>query len=382
MGSACSRSPPRPARRTSTSPRGSIGYVPTNVSDGPFAVSPAAAHPLAELADILCCPTCGADLVLYPDHASCAGCGRDFDSADGIPLLFWPTDWAGAKRDVTDVVKAFYEETPFPNYDEFDSAASLAQKARRGMFAKMLDDQVPPGTMVLECGCGTGQLSNFLSIANRTLLGTDICLNSLRLGERFRRENALAGAHFLQMNLFRPVFKPATFDLVIANGVLHHTADPLRAFKSIARLVKPGGYILIGLYHRWGRLITDARRLLFRLTGDRLAFLDPNLRRGGFAPAKRRAWLMDQYKHPHESKHTIAEVMHWVDETGLRFVRSIPSTKAFQFSSRAKLFQPEAPAPWLERTLVEWAQVFRGSREGGFFIVTARRPAERGDRQA
>jgi hypothetical protein len=30
---------------------------------------------------------------------------------------------------VTDTVKAFYEETPFPNYDDFDSVASLQRKA-------------------------------------------------------------------------------------------------------------------------------------------------------------------------------------------------------------------------------------------------------------
>ena len=64
-------------------------------------------------------------------------------------------------------MKSFYEETPFPNYDDFDSVGSLIEKARQGRFAKLLDDQVPPGTRILECGCGTGQLTNFLSIANR-----------------------------------------------------------------------------------------------------------------------------------------------------------------------------------------------------------------------
>ena len=96
------------------------------------------------------------------------------------------------------------------------------------------------------------------------------------LGEKFRSDNDLDRAHFLQMNLFRPVFKPASFDMVISNGVLHHTSDPFLAFETISRLVKPGGYILVGLYHRYGRLITDFRRLVFRLFGDRLTFLDPN----------------------------------------------------------------------------------------------------------
>ena len=58
--------------------------------------------------------------------------------------------------------------------------------------------------------------------------------------------------------------EPESFDLVISNGVLHHTAEPFRAFQTISGLVKPGGYILVGLYHRWGRLVTDFRRRVFR----------------------------------------------------------------------------------------------------------------------
>ena len=104
----------------------------------------------------------------------------------------------------------------------------------------MLDDQIPTGTRILECGCGTGQLTNYLSIAYRTVVGTDMCLNSLKLANDFKQKNKLDRAHFFQMNLFRPFFKPESFDLVISNGVLHHTSDPRLAFQSISRLVKPG----------------------------------------------------------------------------------------------------------------------------------------------
>ena len=337
-------------------------------------MAPGLESSLVEYLPLLRCPGCGADLAQGGAGLTCSGYGHRFEVTDGIPLLFWPNEWDASKGDVTDVVKSFYEETPFPNYDDFDSVGSLIQKARQGMFAKLLDDQVPPGTRILECGCGTGQLTNFLSIANRTAFGTDICLNSLRLGLDFKRKNNLTNAHFLQMNLFRPIFKPGSFDLVVSNGVLHHTSDPFRAFQSISKLVKPNGYILIGLYHRYGRLITDFRRAVFRFTRDRLTFLDPNLRKGGFAAAKRRAWFMDQYKHPHESKHTIGEVLGWLRQTGFRFVTSVPRSKPFQpFGEGDNLFRPETPGNGLERLMVELGMIARGSREGGFFVVTARR---------
>jgi uncharacterized protein YbaR (Trm112 family) len=302
---------------------------------------------LSEQLQLLCCPGCHGELELGDQRLACTACGHGFEIADGIPLLFWPNEWSESRDDVTEQVKAFYEETPFPNYDDFDSVDSLIRKARQGMFAKLLDDQVPPGTLIWDAGCGTGQLSNFLSIANRTVFGSDLCLNSLRLGERFRRENDLRRTRFLQMNLFRPAFKPGIFDLVI-----------------------------FGLYHRYGRLITDFRRLVFRSTGDRFTSLDPNLRRGGFNPAKRRAWMMDQYKHPHESKHTIGEVLGWFRRTGFRFVKSIPRSKPFRpFAGKESLFEPETPGNSFERLAVELGMIRSGSREGGFFLMVGRKDA-------
>jgi ubiquinone/menaquinone biosynthesis C-methylase UbiE/uncharacterized protein YbaR (Trm112 family) len=326
--------------------------------------------------DLLRCPKCQGELKAHGQSLECLGCAQRFPVDDGIPQLFWPNDWDPSKPDVTETVKAFYEETPFPNYDDFDSVASLAEKARQGRFARLLDEQVPPGVRIIECGCGTAQLSNFLSVANRQVFAADMCMNSLRLGQAFARRHQLERIHFLQMNLFRPPVKPESFHLVISNGVLHHTADPFLAFQSIARLVRPGGYILIGLYHRYGRLITDTRRVLFRLSGDRFKFLDPNLRAEHKSGAKKTAWFADQYKHPHESKHTIGEALRWLSETGFSFVKSIPVSRPFRsFREDEKLFEPDVPGNALERLMVELGLIRSGSREGGFFIVIGKKPA-------
>jgi len=333
--------------------------------------------------EILRCPRCAGALHVAERTVACGLCKHVFGTDTGIPLLFAPNDWDPSQRDVTEDVQAFYEKTPFPNYDDFDSTGSLVEKARKGLFAKLLDEQIPFGAKVLEVGCGTGQMSNFLSIAKRTVIGADMCLNSLRLGQGFANRNRLTRVHFTQMNLFRPVFKPATFDVVISNGVLHHTSDPYLAFQSIAALVKPGGHILIGLYHQYGRLITDTRRIIFRLSGDRFKFLDPNLRRASTSGAKKTAWFMDQYKHPHESKHTIGESMRWFDAVGFDFIKSIPSTQPFKpFSTTEKLFEPERRGTTMERWLAEIAMGMDGSEQGGFFVsIGKRRALKAEDRQ-
>ena len=174
-----------------------------------------------------------------------------------------------------------------------------------------------------EIGCGTGQLTNFLAIAHRTVIGTDLCLNSLRLAQQFKTANGLEQATFAQMNLFRPGLRDAFFDVVISNGVLHHTGDPRGAFRRISRLVKPGGHVIIGLYSAYSRKLHDARRVLFRWTGLTHRWLDPHFGQLA-ATGRREAWFRDQYCHPHESCHTIDEVLEWMDESDCEFVNSIP----------------------------------------------------------
>lgn len=320
------------------------------------------------------CPICSGDLAVE-DKLACTSCAHAFPVEDGMPLMFWPNEWRDPDQDVTDVVKAFYEENPFPNYDGLDSGPILRDKARRGIFARLLDEQAPQRASILEVGCGTGQLSNFLGMTwGRTVFGADLCLNSLRLANDFHQREAIEGVAFLQMNLFKPVFKPNSFDYVISNGVLHHTGDPYGGFRSIGALVKPGGYILIGLYNKIGRLTTDTRRLIFKLTNDRFTFLDSRLRNEKMAEARRRAWFMDQYKHPHESKHTIGEVQRWFAENGFEFVNAIPKAEAFaDFGADEKLFAANPPGSGLDHALVQLGLLLKGAREGGFFIMIGRK---------
>jgi SAM-dependent methyltransferase len=332
---------------------------------------------LANNVDILCCPNpkCGGGLQFAKGGLICTVCGRAYPVEAGIPLLFWANDWGGATEDVTERIKAFYEEVPFPDYDEFDSIESLREKARTGVFARLLDEQVPFGARVIECGCGTGQLTNFLSFGGRVAIGTDICLNSLKMAHEFRDKNGLETAFFLQMNLFQPCFRPDSFDLVISNGVLHHTSDPRLGFKSIARLAKPNGYVLIGLYHKYGRVLTDLRRWMFRLSRDKLKFLDRRSVDPVISAARRESWFRDQYKNPHESKHNVGEVLQWLKEAGLQFVKSIPKTVPFErLGESESLFRPDRLGNGLERWLADLGMLFSGGREGGFFVVIAKKP--------
>ncbi len=324
----------------------------------------------------LASPCCRAGLRRENGELVCEECDYRFKITDNIPQLFWPHEENKTAGDVTEIVKAFYEETPFPNYDDHDSVRSLIEKSRRGLYARRLDETIPYNSTILDAGCGTGQLSNFLGISCRQVIGSDMCLNSLKLSEAFRKEHGLNRVRFMQMNLFRPALRPESFDVVICAGVLHHTADPYGGFKSLVPLVKPGGHIIIGLYNTYGRLLTDFRRQLFRLTNGRARWIDPALRRGGMSAEKRRAWFADQYRNPHESKHTIGEVLGWFDETDLKFVRGIPALRPDDDGLHgALLFERQPRGTVLDHLVVQLNQVFApGEKEDGFFIMIGQKP--------
>ena len=329
---------------------------------------------MSDQLDIFMCPSCGGNLKITDAAVKCLGCQKKYQVEDDIPRFFVPNEWDNSKKDVTDMVKSFYEEVPFPDYEELETVGDLIQKAQKGVFARLLNEQLPFNIRVLEVGCGTGQLSNFLGVAHRTVFGTDMCANSLKLAQAFKKKNSLERIGFYQMNLFRPMFREESFPLVICIGVLHHTSDPLAGFQSISRLVKKGGYIIIGLYNRYARTITDIRRIIFNISGDRFKFLDSYLRETNVGNHKKLKWFKDQYKNPHESQHTVREVLRWFDKTGFDFVNSVPKLKVFETSSaQEKIFKPNPRGNWFNRFLTQASLLFTGGKEGGFFLMIGKK---------
>jgi SAM-dependent methyltransferase len=325
--------------------------------------------------DLLRCPVDDAPLAWNPLTERLEGKGgcHSFPVQHGIPCLFAPNQWPTNKTDVTDIVQKFYEQTPFPNYDGLDSRDSLRRKARDGVVARLLDEQISHTATILEAGCGTGQLTNFLGMGwGRTAIGADLCLSSLTLATAFRDRFSINNAHFMQINLFRPPFRTESFDVVISNGVLHHTGDCPGGFRSIAPLVKPGGIIIIGLYNWLGRLPTLWRRWLIETFGATAALLDHRLRDTSEA-ARRQAWFMDQYRHPYETRHSIGEILAWFDAAGFDFTCCIPTIGDQEFAEDTPLFEPRPPGRYLDRLSTEIEMLLTGGADGGLYVMIGRR---------
>jgi len=83
---------------------------------------------------------------------------------------------------------------------------------------------------------------------------------------------------------------------------------------------------------------------------------------------------MDQYKHPHESKHTYGQIMQWFQRSGFEFVNSIPKATAFYSTTeQEKLFEDNSSGTWLDHFIVQTGILITGGAEGGFFLMIGRR---------
>ena len=177
-------------------------------------------------------------------------------------------------HEITGTQKDFYNKIKFPNYDDIDDYGSLIDKSKKNIFTDKLDKEIDFNSKILEVGCGTGQLTNFLARYSREVYGIDLSKGSLLLAEKFRKENNIDRSFFLRMDVFNILFKENIFDIVISNGVLHHTKDAKLAFKNIIKYLKPNGYVIIGLYHRYGRAYTRLIQFLVKYFGDSFKFMD------------------------------------------------------------------------------------------------------------
>ena len=326
---------------------------------------------LLQHAGILACPRCGGQFEFFLDILGCKWCGSEFPCDSGIPRLFFPHDVLYGPRDVTHKVKDFYDENPFPKYEDTDSSESLREQSLASPLARLLDDRLPAKALILDAGCGTGHLANFLGMRKETLvIGADLSLSSLRQAKRFKDRCAIQNAGFLQMNLFRPPFTKAVFDVVIAGSVLHHTSDPLRGFKSLASLLKPDGLFVLSLYNPLGRAGNDLRRLFHRFTKDRLALLR-------WRKERQRARFIQRYKQPCESKHFLGEIaQEWFAANDFEFLYSSPRIGSEQLSGGDDLRYARWPGDRSMQLKTEIGMMFRGLLNDGLFVMIGRNKAQ------
>ena len=309
-----------------------------------------------------------ASLEPVPDGLRCRRTGDLHPFIGGVPSLYQALDGEGV--DVTSRVKSFYEENPFPSYEGLEEFGELVNKGNANPFSARLLDAIGFNKLVLECGCGTGQLSHYLQLNNNHVLGIDLSLGSLSLAVEHKIRNQLDRCAFAQMNIFDLAVKDASFDVVISHGVLHHTFDARRAFSHIVRKVKPGGIVIVGLYNRYARIATWLRARLIGMFGPGIDYVVRTRIRDR---RKAEIWIRDQYYNPHETWHSVGEVLEWFAENDVEYLNSTPPILGTDGESVENLFDRTDPGNAYQRTVTQLSWLATIAREGSLFDVIGRR---------
>jgi SAM-dependent methyltransferase/uncharacterized protein YbaR (Trm112 family) len=115
------------------------------------------------------------------------------------------------------------------------------------------------GKTLLDAGCGNGMLTEFLSSKGLIAFGIDFS-NSVFAAEAKRKSDQVC---FLRGDLQQPPFADDFFDIIVSNGVIHHTPDTAHTFQRLAATVKKNGRFFIWLYERKGSLSWGIKRRIF-----------------------------------------------------------------------------------------------------------------------
>ncbi len=212
------------------------------------------------------------------------------------------------------------------------------------------------GRIVLDAGCGMGR---YLRVAAEQAPGLVVGLDlSLAVEAARAVAEQHSAAAVVRGDLLRPPFAPGSFDHIYSLGVIDHTPDPAATFASLARLLRPGGRIVVWVYPRERPLIEwvmDLQRLV--TTRLPLAILLPLCRilapigglkrrmmasrsrvveRAGVAlhvatigvsmhpdPEVRVCDTLDWYAPRYLSRHTTQEVAGWFERAGLEAIEDL-----------------------------------------------------------
>jgi SAM-dependent methyltransferase len=208
------------------------------------------------LLKLVVCPGCKSRLVLNDGRTEtggneilegrldCLGCRRGFPVRNGIPVLLVSADYQEL------ISRSFGFQWRMKRIKMFEAKTVYgrdAEKTLADFYERLsLRPEEIRGKRILDAGCGSGMLAHALSAAGCEVVGVDLSHPI----EAFELNKGLVNAHIVTADIFQLPFADGTFDVAWSEGVLHHTPDPPRAFKSLQRILKRGGTGYVWVYSK------------------------------------------------------------------------------------------------------------------------------------
>jgi ubiquinone/menaquinone biosynthesis C-methylase UbiE len=270
-------------------------------------------------------------------------------------------------------VDAYFEvRAPFWEqiYDLGDVYSVIHQRRRARALSWVDRLALPPTPRVLEVGCGAGPIAVAFTQRGLVVDATDSDVAMVGLARRHAGEARVSGQlRAMLADAHALPFRDAAFRLVIALGVIPWLHSPRTAIREMARVLQPGGYLIMNADNR-GRLNV----LLDPLYSPALT----PLRRSAKHLLRRAATGRPAVDELHITMHSLREFYHLLGSAGLETLAG--ETYGFGpftlFGRTARLAQGRAGVS-LHRLLQGLADCeVPGLRSrGAQYLVLARKPA-------
>lgn len=126
-------------------------------------------------------------------------------------------------------------------------AARLVDQATTLTALLHFDTAYPPGSLVLEAGCGVGAQTVTLAAKSlqASVVSVDISAASLARARTRVEEAGLRNVTFAEADVYRLPFPDEHFDHVFVCFVLEHLARPEAALAELRRVLRPGGTLTV-----------------------------------------------------------------------------------------------------------------------------------------
>jgi ubiquinone/menaquinone biosynthesis C-methylase UbiE/DNA-binding MarR family transcriptional regulator len=109
---------------------------------------------------------------------------------------------------------------------------------------------VQPGLRIIDIGTGTGALLPLLAETGAQVTAVDNSAAMLDKAKALCKRANLASVKFRKADIRKLPFKDREFDAAYCSMVLHHLDDPAPAVAEMARVVKPGGRVVVMAFLR------------------------------------------------------------------------------------------------------------------------------------
>ena len=122
---------------------------------------------------------------------------------------------------------------------------------------------------ILIAGCGTGRhpIQTAQTFVAAKVLAVDLSLTSLCYAKRKTDEFGIKNIEYAQADILQLGSIDRTFDIIESHGVLHHLADPMTGWRVLLSLLRPGGFMNLGLYSELARQDVVAARSFIAARG-------------------------------------------------------------------------------------------------------------------